>query len=311
MQGLDLFGPLEVFSEANQTVTPSKNLYETLVVSASGQAVRTASGVSIGVDASIKRCPPLHTLIVPGGSGARHANFSAATLRWLAKRSQTTPRVGSICTGLFLLARTGALDGMVVTTHWHHVQEAQTRFPRLTVDADALFTRRDRFFTSAGVSAGIDMALALLEEDFGSNLALDVARHLVVYFKRPGDQRQYSQLLRRQKEIGGEFSSLIAWMRDNLKGDLTSSALAVRVGLGERQFRRNFVRAFGETPVQHVERLRIEAASDWLVSDGLSIAEIAHEAGYKSPDAFRRAFEKLRGIAPSKYRRRFFKEHQS
>lgn len=304
-QGLDLIGPLEAFEEVNQRPESTCRPYQTLVISQNGEPVVADTGFTLCAHTSVEECPSLHTLIIAGGAGARRENFSAEAIQWIVRSAPTLTRLGSICTGLFILAQTGLLDGLRVTTHWKHIVEARNRFPTLKVEDDALFRRQGKLFTAAGVSAGIDLALALIEEDHGPSVAADVARHLVVFLKRPGDQRQYSSVLRHQRESGDEFANLVAWIADNLSADLSSEVLAERTGLSERQFRRRFAKIFGETPTQRIERIRIETASGWLGSDTASVEKIAADLGYRSADSFRRAFERHLGVSPTEYRSRF------
>ncbi len=304
-QGLDLIGPLEAFEEANQLPGCGHQRYETVVITRDGKPAVASTGITLCAHTSMQYCPPLHTLIIAGGAGARRVPFPRDALHWIAQAAPRLARYGSICTGLFILAQTGLLDGRRVTTHWQHVDEARGRFPSLQIVADALFLRQGKCFTAAGVSAGIDLALSLIEEDHGPAAAADVARHLVVFFKRPGDQRQYSSMLRHQTDSADEFANLVAWIADNLSADLSSLALAERVGLSERQFRRRFAKVFGETPTQRIERIRIEAACTWLGSETAPVEQIAFDLGYRSADTFRRAFERHRGITPTEYRSRF------
>lgn len=305
MQGLDLLGPLEAFEEANQQIGGQHRLYETLIITRDGKPVVSSTGVTVGAHKSIRNCPPLHTLVIAGGAGARIEKFPFDVLYWIENETPRLKRIGSICTGLFVLARTGLLDGRRVTTHWHHVEEARAKFPNIDVVSDALFLRQGKFFTAAGVTAGIDLALSLIEEDHGPSAASEVARHLVVFFKRPGDQRQYSSVLQHQTEAADEFANLVAWIADNLSADLSSYALAERVGLGERQFRRRFAKVFGETPTKRIERIRIESACNWLITERSTVERIAEVVGYQSSDTFRRVFERLCGVTPSEYRSRF------
>lgn len=305
MQSLDLFGPMETLQEANELHAKRRPYYEHIIVSCNGRAVTTTSGARIVPHTSIAACPKLHTLIIPGGQGARAKDFRADAIAWIRQSAPRLQRVGSICTGLFILARTGLLDGLRVTTHWQHVEEARQRFPALEVTPNALFLKSDKIFTAAGVTAGIDLALSLVEEDLGPATATAVARQLVVFLKRPGDQRQFSGLLAHQTNASDEFADLIAWVADNLEADLSSFALSERVGLSERQFRRRFSQAFGETPTRYIERLRIKIARQWLESDDAPVSTIACDVGYQSVDTFRRTFERLMGVSPSTYRARF------
>ena len=305
LQALDLFGPQEVFAEANRFCPRTASRYETLVVSEWGASITTESGVVIGAHTSLRDCPALHTLIIPGGAGSRESRISQRIVDWVATRARTVPRIASVCTGVFLLARTGVLDGRPVTTHWHHVDEALACFPQLEMRPDAIFVRDGHVITAAGITAGIDMALALVEEDLGPKVAFNVARELVVFLRRPGGQNQFSSLLRQQAAANDRFSELLAWIADHLTDDVSTCALAARAGLDERHFRRAFEKCVGESPARAVERIRIEAARDWLATTRLSIAQIARDVGFRSPDAFRRAFERLTGVNPTDYRQRF------
>ena len=303
VQALDLFGPLEAFQEANDQIAAAR--YRNVLVSETGAPAMSSSGVVVSAHHSIADCPPLDTLIIPGGAGARVKGFPSAALSWINESAPRLRRLGSVCTGTFILARTGLIDGRRAATHWHHVREAQDRFPDIDFVDDALFLREGKIFTAAGVTAGIDMALALIEEDLGPSAAALVARHLVVFVKRPGDQRQFSSVLQHQTCAADEFSDLAAWIADNLDKHLSSELLAERVGLSERQFRRRFTKVFGETPTRHIERMRIETACGWLVNEAQPVEQIAAATGFSSADSFRRVFERLRGVTPSDYRSRF------
>lgn len=305
MQALDLFGPLEAFQETNEILDCPVPLYENLVVTQDGGPVTSSSGVVISAHASLRDCPPLHTLVIPGGEGARKPDFPQAVLDWIVATEPATQRIGSVCTGLFILARTGLIDSMKATTHWHHAKEAQQAFPGLRVSPDALYIREGKFFTAAGVTAGIDMTLALIEEDAGTHAASRVARHLVVYLKRPGGQHQYSSALRDQEASAPDFSDLTVWMEDHLDNDLSAGVLADRACLSERQFRRKFTRIMGETPARYVERLRIERASRMLLDSKLPVGKIASAVGFYHTDSFIRAFRRRRELTPSAYRKRF------
>lgn len=305
VQALDLFGPLDAFHEASTLLARAPPPYQAIVVSATGRAVVTASGVSIAAHCGMDACPPLDTLIIPGGIGSRPRLIPGEVVAWIRMQSERGVRLGSVCTGLFILARTGLLDGKRATTHWAHVDETRAAFPALRLDPDALFVREGKLFTAAGVTAGIDVALALIEEDHGARLASAVARYLVMYLKRSGDQKQYSSLLAQQAQAPNRFAELVAWIADNLAGDLSSLTLAERANLSERQFRRRFQGAFGETPTRFIERMRIERAREWLIDSRLPIDRIARMSGFREADTFRRAFERRHGVAPGEYRNRF------
>jgi transcriptional regulator GlxA family with amidase domain len=213
--------------------------------------------------------------------------------------------VVSICTGLYGVAPTGLLDGCRVTTHWQHAADIAARFPALRLEPDALFIKHGKFYSSAGVTAAIDLSLALIEEDFGPALSVAVARALVVYVKRSGGQLQYSEPLQFQAKAGDRFAELASWMVEHLGGDLSVETLAARTGLSVRQFNRRFKQIFQTGPAAHVERLRLDAARTWLTASATGMARIAHETGFSSDDAFRRAFDRRFGLPPAEYRRRF------
>ncbi|MGF1454834.1 MAG: GlxA family transcriptional regulator [Alphaproteobacteria bacterium] len=305
IQALDLFGPLEAFQEANELSARGRACYENILLSADGGPVSTSSGARILAHCALEDGPPLDTLIIPGGEGARRESFPDGAIAWIQGADTRTRRTGSICTGLFVLAQTGLLKGRTVTTHWRHAGEAEARFPDLIFSSETLYCRDGKYFTAAGVTAGIDLALALIDDDYGPDLAKQVARNLVVFFRRPGDQRQFSTPLKAQMAVGHDFADLVAWIADHLDQDLDAFALADRVGLSERQFRRRFARALGETPVRYVERVRLEAVAERLANSVAPIQVIAHGTGFSGPDVLRRAFERHYGISPSQYRARF------
>lgn len=305
LQALDLFGPQEAFAAANRYCGVDDRRYETLVIGETGRPITTESGISIGVHTDIQSCPRLHTLIIPGGAGSRRENISDNVVEWVRRQTRQTKRIGSVCTGLFILARTGVLDGRLATTHWQHIEEAKKEFSKLKLAADALYIRDGKIVTSAGVTAGIDMALALIEEDLSVNLASMVARELVVFLKRPGGQDQFSSLLKLQEKTQDRFGDLVVWIANNLQEDLCIERLAARVFLGERQFRRIFNQTYGESPGRAVERIRIDVAQVLLTSKSMSIEQISVDTGFQSADAFRRAFYRRTGVNPTDYRQRF------
>ncbi|HEX9109491.1 MAG TPA: helix-turn-helix domain-containing protein, partial [Longimicrobiales bacterium] len=214
-------------------------------------------------------------------------------------------RIASVCTGLYGLAPTGLLDGRRVTTHWSATADIARRYPALEVDGDAIYVKDGRYYTSAGVTAGIDLALALIEEDFGGQVALAVAREMVVYLKRPGGQQQFSEPLRFQMRGGGDFGDLAAWIHAHLSADLSVEALAARACRSVRHFSRTFSQAFGMTPAAFVEELRLGEASRRLSSPRANVATVARSVGYGRSDVFCRAFTRRFGVSPQAYRRRF------
>ncbi len=305
---LDLTGPMDVFSAAAELERGGarrRPVYETIVLGLDGAPFRAESRLAIVPDAVLADAPPLDTVVVPGGCGVREPATLAALAQWLRQRHRRVRRIASVCTGVYALAEAGLLDGSTVTTHWRHAPALAARYPALRVDADAIFLRNGRIYTSAGISAGIDLALALVAEDHGPALALAVARELVVHVKRDGGQRQYSAPLAFQTAAGDRLGELAAWMLRHLDGDLSVERLAERCSMSRRQLSRRFLDAFGLSPAHYVERLRIDEARQRLSESRASVDRIAAAVGFRSVDVFRRAFERQVGIAPAHYRARF------
>jgi transcriptional regulator GlxA family with amidase domain len=309
---LDLTGPMDVFSaaaelELEQAGQRRRAIYETVVLGLDGTPCRTESALTVLPDLALADAPPLDTVIVPGGCGVREPATLAALAQWLRRRAPRLRRIASVCTGAYALAEAGLLDGCRVTTHWRHADALAARYPQLTIDADAIFLRSGsgRIYTSAGISAGIDLALALVAEDHGPALALAVARELVVHVKRDGGQRQYSAPLAFQTQAGDRLGELAAWTLRHLGEDLSVERLAQRCSLSRRQLSRRFREVFGVAPAQYVERLRVDEARQRLSESRVPIDRIAATLGFRSADVFRRAFERQVGIAPAQYRARF------
>jgi transcriptional regulator GlxA family with amidase domain len=298
INALDLTGPAEAFASA-------ADYYEVLVVGETMAPFRAESGVLFQPNFDLASAPAFDTIVVPGGKGLRTGTVGDAFDKWLAKRVPTTRRIASVCTGAYALARIGALDGRRVATHWRFLQDLQSTFPKLAVDGDALFVKDGKFYTAAGVTAGIDLALALIEEDHGSKNALSVAREMVVYLKRPGGQSQYSEPLQYQTRAVDGFDGLPAWILANLHQDLSVEKLAERANLGVRHFGRRFKSVFGATPSDFVLGLRMTEARSRLLLPRSNVDQIATSIGFNSAASFRRAFEKHYGLSPKSYRDRF------
>jgi transcriptional regulator GlxA family with amidase domain len=303
---LDLTGATEAFATARvddgDGVHPA---YEVVILGMTGKPFTAESGIVFKPHRGLEAKVELDTLIIPGGDGLRNPRANRRISAWIAANAPRFRRVASVCTGIYALAPTGLLDGRRVTTHWRFARDVAQRFPALTLESNALFLKDGPFYTSAGVTAGIDLALALIEEDFGSQVALNVARELVVYLKRPGGQEQYSEPLQFQIESTDRLGELAAWIRGHLKQDLSVEALAERACLCPRQFTRRFTRLFQRTPAAFVEDLRLSEAQKRLSARGMTIEGIAASVGFRSADAFRRAFERRFGITPTNYRRQF------
>ena len=302
VQTLDLSGPLDAFSSASDL---RPGAYATVVASLDGAPFTSEAGLRITPDCALAKTGPLDTLILPGGEGLRRPGVAVRVAAAVRESAPGLRRIVSVCTGLYGLAPSGLVDGRRATTHWKFAKDLAARFPAIRLEPDAIFIKDGPIYTSAGITASIDMALALIEEDYGPGLALAAARDLVVYLKRSGGQRQYSEPLQFQARAGDRFADLAAWMIDHLDQDLTVEALAARAGLSPRQFNRRFKAAFGAAPAHHVETLRLDAARERLIGSNASIERIAGAVGFQSDDAFRRAFDRRFGLPPTDYRRRF------
>ena len=306
VNALDLIGPAEAFASALLVNAKGKAncCYDVVVVAENGAPFLAESGVTLMPAVSLADAPPFDTIIVPGGATLRLQGGGAID-HWLAERASTTRRMATVCTGVYPLARLGLLDGRRVSTHWRFASDLQQRFPALQVDSDALFIKDGKFYTAAGITAGIDLTLALIEEDHGAKLALAVARELVVYLKRPGGQNQYSEPLQFQTRAVDGFDGLVDWIVAHLHLDLSIEVLAERAKLGPRHFGRRFKELFGATPSDFVMGLRMTAARSRLLLPRTNVDQIAASVGFQSGASFRRAFEKHFGLSPKAYRDRF------
>jgi transcriptional regulator GlxA family with amidase domain len=306
VMALDLVGPFDAFSSAFvEENGRAENGYEVMILGVTEEQFVSESGVVFKPHKTLANAPGLDTLIIPGGKGLRVPQTQQTIADWVNKRAAKTRRIATVCTGTYGLAPTGLINGRRVTTHWRHAQDLAKRFPELRVDPNALYLKDGKFYTCAGITSGIDLSLALIEEDFGPRVALSVARELVVYLKRPGGQEQFSEPLRFQTQASDRFGDLAAWMQGHLQGDLSAEALADQACLSPRHFSRRFKDAFGTTPAVFVESLRLTEARERLTLPDQTIESVALSVGFKSADAFRRAFEKRYGIKPTSYRKHF------
>lgn len=304
MQALDLTGPLDVFGAAN-ALAPGIPPYGLQVIGVHPGTVRAENGLAVLPACSIEDAPSLDTLLIPGGVGSRLGNADPQLLAWLCRQAETARRVVTVCTGAYMLAATGLLDGRRVATHWQYAEDLARRFPAIHVEPERLFLRDGRFATSGGLTAGIDLALALVEEDLGAATSLAVARYLVMYVTRPGNQTQFSAPLAAQAQATGRMGTLVGWLLAHLKDELTSERMAEQVSMSPRHFRRVFAGTFGTSPARFVERLRLEQACMRLTRDKTSIDRIASSVGFRSADVFRRAFRARYDATPGEYRERF------
>lgn len=303
LQTLDVHGPAEVFSTA--TSLNGGDGYAVEVVAPEAGAVRTSS-VALHPDGTIGGCSGrIDTLLVPGGTGVSAACADERLVGWLRAAAGRSGRVASVCTGAFLLARAGLLDGRRATTHWAGCTELARRHPEIEVDPDPIFVRDGHVITSAGVTAGMDLALALVEEDLGRQIALEVARWLVLFVKRPGGQAQFSAQLAAQMAEREPLRELQTWIPDNLTADLSVPALAARACMSERNFARAFRTETGMTPAAYVESARVESARIALETGGLPVEAVARRSGFGTVETMRRAFRRRLGVSPGSYRERF------
>ena len=307
-QGIDVVGPLEAFGIASRMLEQSTGRpgYETeFVTSAADLTVPTSGGVSIL--AHRRYCEvrgKVDTLLIAGGAGTRGPR-DPALLAWLRKMDTQARRTCSICTGAYLLADAGLLNGKRATTHWRFVESFARRHPDVAWDPNPIFVQDGHIYTSAGITAGMDLSLALIEADYGSALALDVARHMVIFLRRPGSQAQFSAALSAQAAERRSLQDLQVWIAENLAKDLSVEVLAERAAMSTRNFARVFAQELGTTPARYVEQVRIEAARAQLASTDDSVDQVANRCGFSSAELLRRCFLRHFKVAPSQYRKHF------
>jgi len=310
-QILDVAGPFQIFVRAAELFVEAHPTmqapYEVRLVSCTrGASISTNCGLVLaGAETFRDFRGPIDTLLVAGGAGLDDAALDSELLAWLNRAARHVRRIGSICTGAFLLAHAGLLDGKRVTTHWKSAAELARKFTRITVDPDPIYIRDGTTYTSAGITAGMDLALALVEEDLGSPMALSVAREMVLYLRRSGGQSQYSAALSLQASDRRRFEDIRSWACDNLGADLPVERLAERAGMSPRNFARRFVSDTGSTPARYVERLRVEAARRRLEESADGLEKVADDCGFGSGQSLRRSFLRVLGVPPKDYRRRF------
>jgi transcriptional regulator GlxA family with amidase domain len=308
-QVLDVTGPLEVFSRAERFLRDegrtTEPVYQVEVLARRAGPVPMSSGIELVARRSLQTTISIDTLIVCGGIGTDAALRDHELIAWLRRQHSRVKRLASVCTGAFLLAEAGLLDGRRATTHWSWCDRLAREYPGVEVVPDAIYVRDDGLYTSAGVTAGIDLALAMVEEDWGREVALGVARELVVFLKRPGGQSQFSRHLATLQPAPRPLRELELWALENLTADLSVEALAARVHMSPRNFARVFRRETGTTPAKFVEVARVEEARRRLEITPLTTAAIATGCGFGTTESMRRAFLRHLGIGPAEYRRRF------
>lgn len=305
MQSLDAVGPWEVFASATRVAeglgVPGG--YRVSLVSSTGDPIRTESGVAIGTDTL--PTGPFDTLLLPGGDGVQRARRDAALVQWIADTAPTCRRLATVCTGTFLAAEAGLLTGRTVTTHWARAGRLQSEFPDLTVDPDPIYVHDGHVWTSAGVTAGIDLALALVDDDLGAEVAQTVARWLVMFLHRPGGQTQFAAPVWLPRAERSTVRAVQALIEAAPGGDHRLPALAAAAAMSVRHFSRVFTAEVGESPGRYVERIRIEAARRELETTDATLDVVAERCGFGTAETLRRSFRRRLGVAPDSYRRRF------
>lgn len=310
---LDVVGPLQVFASANVELNRRglTDAYRLLLLADQPGPVLSSSGMRLVADMAWQDCNPgdLDTLLIPGGPGELQQCEHASMLNWLQQSEAHIRRLGSVCSGALILARTGLLDGQRVTTHWADLDRLQQN-PNLLVDGNCLHTYdpaqgNGHLFTSAGVTAGIDLALALIEADLGRSLALAVARRLVMFLRRPGGQAQFSALLSPEPSRTPRLASLLEWIPANLGDDLSLEALALKANMTSRTLSRVFAQELGIGPGSYVEQVRLEAARTLLQDGQASVSTVARLTGFGHAENLRRVFHKHLAISPQQYAERF------
>ena len=307
-QVLDATGPVEALQKANNVL--EKKHYALQIIAPTAGTIQTSGVVQIAAARSLadideSELQQLDTLMIAGGVGVIDTMQDQAVLDFIRLASKYVRRVVSVCSGSFLLAEAGLLTDRRATTHWDSIDEMARRYPRIDVDDDAIYVRDGKFWTSAGVTAGIDLTLALIEEDLGSQVALQVARTLVVYMMRPGGQAQFSAQLKFQRTQDRQLRALTEWIEDNSAEDLSVAALASRCAMSDRNFTRRFTRELGISPARFVEQSRLQYARRQLEETELSLQKIADLSGFKSVEVMRRLFNRKLNVSPVDYRKRF------
>ena len=309
---LDITGPYEVFSQAIEYLYREKNAKSTYTlhtVSAErGKSLRTASGMIIQCEETIQTIDyTIDTLFVPGVPNSIQKDYvlDKKVLDWIAQQSLIVRRICSVCTGTFFLAEAGILRNRKATTHWELCDRLASDNPETEVQSNPIFVKDGNIYTSAGISAGMDLALALIEEDFGRTIALEVAKQMVLYLKRPGSQSQYSSVLTHQHVDYRPIREIESWILEHINENLTVEFLAEQVAMSPRNFARVFARETGITPAKYLDKLRVETACRYLVETKLSLKEVASACGLGTPDNMRRVFIKYLQISPMDYRVNF------
>lgn len=308
-QILDITGPLEILASANEW-EPRTVRYEIVIAAEKSGPFATSSGMKLVADCGFSDLSPadiagVHTFMVSGGDGTLAALGNPRLVAFAKRAAVAAPRVATVCSGAAILAATGLLDGRRATTHWNAADAIARAFPKVRLEPDAIYVRDGKFWTSAGITAGMDLALALIEADLGREAALSIARRHVLYLMRPGGQAQFSAELAAQAQPQGRTARAVDYIVKNLARDLSLGALARAAGLSERSLQRAFASEMGMTPAAFVTRARLDMARRRLSSGAINVSRVAAECGFPSAEIMRRAFQRELGISPADYRARF------
>lgn len=302
-QILDMAGPLEAFNLS----TRKGGRYQVQLLAPVAGHIQSSSFLSVGPAKALADSPPeaFDTIVVAGGLGVHAQRNNTNLLTWLTSAHGKVRRIASVCSGAFLLAEAGLLDGRKAVTHWDSVPRLAREFPTINVLHDAIFTMDKGIWTSAGITAGVDLALSLIEADHGKDTALATAREMVVFLKRPGGQSQFSAELIAQEKSGSKFDHLRTWIFENLALPLDVQSLADESRMSRRNFQRLFTQSFGLTPAKFIEHARVDAARRDLEETGLKIEQIALHRGFGDAERMRRTFQRILNVTPVEYRERF------
>ncbi|GLC91320.1 transcriptional regulator [Cupriavidus sp. TA19] len=304
-QLLDVAGPRDAFSEA-EALSRRVHQYSIMTIGSTRGSITSSSGMTVVPDRTIfDPCPEFDTVLVPGGVGIFDAMQDISLCDWVAARSRTCRRLAAICNGAFLLGAAGLLNGRTATTHWIDATNLARRFPQAIIEPDRIYVKDKSIYTTAGVTAGIDLSLALIEEDYGRGLALDVAKYLVVYLRRAGGQSQFSPLLDAQGTANSEVERIQHYLQENLRQQHTLDSIAKKAHMSARNLSRLFARDCGISPMAFLNDARIDAARRFLEETDFSMKEIATKCGFDSQTGLRRAFQRRLQLTPLEYKQRF------
>lgn len=305
VQMLDVAGPMDVFSEANAQLR-DPNAYQMKIVGMSPEPVRALNGTRFLPDMTIdSSLEGFDTLMVAGAPGIREYESHPALIEWVAREARHVRRIGSVCTGALILAHAGVLNGRRATTHWNFAGRLAATFPEIKVEANTIFVKDGPVYSCAGVTASVDLALAMVEEDHGRSIALRIAKQLILFLKRPGGQSQFSVHLETQVAEIGPIRDIHEWILDNIAGDLSIEALAARAGMSSRNFARLFKRETDMTPGDYVEATRVEVARRMIEEGSIPLKRVASLCGFTDQNGLRRAFMRRIDVTPVEYREQF------